>query len=380
MKLSSVVHDAQAGWRGALPAELDSERTLVLAFGAPSYEQRPEVFAELRAALPRATLIGCSTAGEILGDRISDETLVVMVARFQSTSLCMSWMPVESSVDSYAAGTALVLSLTTRENPRAIFVLSDGTRVNGSELIRGMNSVAHEGIVITGGLAGDGARFGHTWVVGQEGPRSGWVAAVGLYGERLRIGHGSKGGWDIFGVERRVTRSAGNVLYDLDGKPALELYKRYLGERAAGLPATALLFPLSLRADTHTQERLVRTILGIDEATQSMTFAGDVPKGSLVQLMRANSERLIEGAAGAALATRGSAVQDGSTLCIAVSCVGRRLVLGERTEEEVESALEVMPAATQLVGFYSYGEISPFTSGRCELHNQTMTLTSFQEF
>ena len=208
-------------------------------------------------------------------------------------------------------------------------------------------------------------------------PHTNLVCAAGLYGERLSIGHGSRGGWDNFGPERLVTRAHANVLYELDGRPALELYKEYLGDLASGLPATGLLFPLALRTHADDDKSLVRTILAVDEATQSMTFAGDVPTGSLVRLMRANFDRLIDGAsAAAALAAR---PDEGETLAIAISCVGRRLVLGERAEEEIEATLEALPAGTRQVGFYSYGEISPYGQGSCDLHNQTMTLTTIRE-
>ena len=176
-----------------------------------------------------------------------------------------------------------------------------------------------------------------------------------------------------------MTRSQGSVLYELDGKPALELYKTYLGDRASGLPATGLLFPLAMRSDTDDERTLVRTLLSVDETNQSMTFAGDIPQGSLVQLMRANFDRLIDGASGAAKLVLEHGDSAGDTLAIAISCVGRRLVLGERIEEEVEATLEVLPEGTRQVGFYSYGEISPYANGRCDLHNQTMTLTTFSE-
>jgi hypothetical protein len=218
-------------------------------------------------------------------------------------------------------------------------------------------------------------------VLGQRGPESGLVSAVGLYGEKLRVGHGSRGGWDIFGPTRRITRSKGSVLFELDGHPALQLYKQYLGDRASGLPATALLFPLAMRASATDDKMLVRTVLSVDEAMQSMTFAGDMPTGNLVQLMRANFERLIDGASSAALntvATSGNS-QASDVLAIAISCVGRRLILGERTEEEIEAALNGLPKGTRQVGFYSYGEISPYASGHCDLHNQTMTLTTIAE-
>jgi len=172
-------------------------------------------------------------------------------------------------------------------------------------------------------------------------------------------------------------RSTGNVLYELDGKPALRLYKEYLGERASGLPATALLFPLAMRVERGDEKQLVRTVLAIDEAAQSLTFAGNIPTGSFVQLMRANFDRLVQGASDAATMGRVGRTLDGDLLALAISCVGRRLVLGERTEEELEAALAAFPPGARQVGFYSYGEISPFASGPCDLHNQTMTLSGY---
>ncbi len=182
----------------------------------------------------------------------------------------------------------------------------------------------------------------------------------------------------MFGPERAVTKSLGNVLYELDGKPALELYKKYLGERAAELPASALLFPLAIRPEK-SEHRVVRTVLSVDEQTNSMTFAGDVPEGYRAQLMRANLDRLIQGAEEAAAAAHHMMEAGSSTLAIAISCVGRRLVLGERAEEELEASLAGLPRGTQQVGFYSYGEISPSGVDGCDLHNQTMTLTTISE-
>jgi hypothetical protein len=258
-------------------------------------------------------------------------------------------------------------------------VLSDGLLVNGSELVRGLNASVPATVVVTGGLAGDGAKFHRTWVSGADGPQGGLVRAVGLYGERVVVGHGSHGGWDAFGPSRLITRSDSNVLYELDGKPALELYRRYLGDRAEGLPATGLLFPLALRETPTAAKVLVRTLLAIDDARQSMTFAGNLPQGQYVQFMRANIEKLVDGSLHAAQSTCHSASHRSDILSIAISCVGRRLVLGQRAEEELDATITHLPEGTRQVGFYSYGEISPFTDGRCDLHNQTMTLTTVSE-
>ncbi|XXY55030.1 FIST N-terminal domain-containing protein [Sorangium sp. So ce269] len=362
----------------ALPA-LDSDRTLVLVFGAPEFLDDPGAIRELRRAYPRSHMVGCSSAGEIAGTSVRDGTLSVAVARFERTTLATAQVEVASASESFAAGQALARKLE-RPGLRGVLVLSEGLGVNGSQLVRGLNAVLPESVVVAGGLSGDGTRFKRTWVCLGDAVRSGMVAAVGLYGEHVVIQHGSKGGWDKFGPERVVTRSEGNVLYEVDGRPALSLYKEYLGDKAAELPASALLFPLAMRATAQDEKFLVRTVLAVDHEAESMTFAGDVPKGHLVQLMKADFERLIGGAEQAArAASEAGKAGGGGALAIAISCVGRRIVLGDRTEEEVEAVLDVLPRGTRVTGFYSYGEISPYATGHCDLHNQTMTLTVLSE-
>ena len=377
MEIATLTFSSVGGWSTQPLPDLDSERTLVVVFGAARFGADAQPLRELRTAYPRAHLIGCSTSGEIHGGELSDDTLTVAVARFESTDVASAVASVSSALDSFAAGSALAAELT-RDDLKAILLLSDGLQVNGSELLRGLNSTLAETVVVTGGLAGDGERFESTWVLTDDGPTSGRVTAVGLYGDHVRVGHGSHGGWSIFGPARRVTRSEQNVLYELDGKPALQIYKEYLGDLAQGLPATALRFPLALRACDGDEKMLVRTVLAVDEAQQSMTFAGDVPEGHTAQLMRANPEALIEGACAAAQHTRGDAPTS-DMLAIAISCVGRRLVLGERTEEEIEGVLSELPAGVHQIGFYSYGEIAPYATGHPDLHNQTMTLTTISE-
>ena len=350
-----------------------------MLFGSSSLLDSPGPINELLDEYGESVIVGCSTAGEILGTRIFDESLSAAIVRFDHTDLRITSAPAQSVEDSFKAGREIARQLND-SRLKGIFVLSDGLNVNGSELVRGLNSQVPTSVVVTGGLAGDGDRFRRTWVLQDRRPQPGFVTAVGFYGDRVRIGHGSKGGWDRFGPERRVTKSKGNVLFELDGRPALQLYKEYLGDRAAGLPATGLLFPLALRADHADSKSLVRTILAVNEGEQSLTFAGDIPEGSFAQLMKANFDRLVQGASEAAATTTKLTTDGGSrTLAIAISCVGRRLVLGERTEEETEATLEILPKGTQQIGFYSYGEISPYAAGTCDLHNQTMTLTTLSE-
>jgi len=210
-------------------------------------------------------------------------------------------------------------------------------------------------------------------------PAQGVVAALGLYGCRLNVGFGSLGGWDPFGPQRLITRSEGNILYELDGKSALGLYKHYLGAHAAELPASGLLIPLSITVEGHAAS-VVRTILAIDESAQSLTFAGDIPQGAYARLMKANFNRLIDGASAAARTSHEPLGSNSPELALLISCVGRKLVLKQRTGDEVEAVRQVLGERTVLTGFYSYGEIAPFAPGaNCELHNQTMTITTVSE-
>ena len=378
MDLIHCAHLPNQGWTPPLPVELDGPDTWVLAFGARAHLETPAVLQALAAAFPRSVVMGCSSAGEIAGRQVADGSISVAVARFHATQLRRTSTPLSSAQESAAAGHRLATQLPA-EGLRAVFLLAGGVAVNGTDLLKGLAAALPAGVAVSGGMAGDGSRFERTWVLDAGKPDEGCVTAVGLYGSSLRIGHGCSGGWTEFGPERRITRSEGNVLYELDGQPALGLYKHYLGHLAADLPGSALLFPLSLRTDAGCAP-VVRTILGLDEAAQSMTFAGDMPLGSVTQLMRTNVDRLVasaEDAAGQALQGLG---MQGPVLALSVSCIGRRLVMGERTEEEVEAVVDALPAGSVHAGFYSYGEFGTSQGGgAAELHNQTMTLTIFSE-
>ena len=375
---TTFTYTSARGWSVPELPRLDSPQTLVVVFAASFFGYDPTPLVALRRAFPQAVMIGCSSAGEINGTHLQDDSIVVAVMRFARTRLLRASAPIADAAGSFAAGTALGAALADPELT-GVFMLSVGLKVNGSDLVRGLTAALPAGVVITGGLAGDGARFTTTWVLDGDQPRSAAAVAVGFAGPAVRIGHGSKGGWEGFGAERVVTRSDANVLYELDHQPALALYKSWLGERAAGLPATGLLFPLALREHPGAERQLVRTILAVDEFRQSITFAGDIPQGYHAQLMRANFDRLITGAADSGAMCAAGFPAAGPCLALAVSCIGRRLVLGERIEEELKAALKALPPQTRQVGCYSYGEISPFAAGTCDLHNQTMTLTLIYE-
>jgi hypothetical protein len=258
--------------------------------------------------------------------------------------------------------------------------MGQGVDINGSAMIAGMAEVLGAGILITGGLAGDAAAFKETFVLDDTGVHTGLVTCVGLYGQSLQVAHGTFGGWEPFGPARKVTRCFNNVLYELDGEPALQVYQRYLGSHAKDLPASGLLFPLAMLGRDHSEVGLIRTILAVDEAQGSLTLAGDIDPDGYLRLMHASTDALVDGAEAAALAAHTGAQPGAQGLALLVSCVGRKLVMGGRVEEEIEAVGDVFGRSAVLAGFYSYGEISPFSGeAACKLHNQTMTITYLTE-
>ncbi len=368
----------EVGWQSMDTVDRLAEAQLVLLFGSLATLQSNDYQAELRSRYPNAQMMGCSTAGEIWHTQVVDDSLVATAIQFEHTTIKGVEVALQPQETSFAAGDRLG-QLIDPTNLAHVFLLSDGLQVNGSDLVRGVMQHLPPHVTITGGLAGDGDRFQQTCVLWNGTCAAGKIVALGLYGDRLRVGYGSLGGWQPFGPERWITKSEGNVLYELDGEPALALYKKYLGDHAAELPASGLLFPLSVR-DDHSDRPRVRTILAINEADQSLTFAGDVPIGSQAQLMKASFDRLVDGAMQAATVSLQNLAEQPPTLALLISCVGRKLLLKQRIEEEVEGVQEVLGGDTMLAGFYSYGEISPFAPGAsCELHNQTMTITTLAE-
>lgn len=378
MKLEQTYWSRAQGWRPAPPGALGGSAQLVLVFGARAALQHDGVLDGIRAAYPGAWVTGCSTAGEIRGLDVFDDTVVVTAAAFEHASISTAAADLSESASIEATG-ALLGERLAAADLRHVLLLSDGLHVNGSELLRGLTGRLPEGVAVTGGLAADGSAFGHTVVLVDGVARDRVVVGIGLHGDRIRIGAGSVGGWDPFGPERVVTRSRGSVLHELDGQSALGLYRRYLGDHAAELPASGLLFPLSIRSD-RDRPGVVRTILAVSDVDDTMTFAGDIPEGSYARLMRANFDRLIDGAGRAAGISAAAMAGGPPELALLISCVGRKMVLRQRVEEEVEGVRDVVGPGAVLAGFYSYGEISPFTpSATCELHNQTMTVTTLRE-
>lgn len=350
---------------------------LVLVFAAVEQFAADQFASQLQQQFPGALLLGCSTAGEISAAGVDDGSCNLTAVQFAATSLRAAGTALAGMEDAKAAGRRIGEQLAG-DDLRAVMVFAPGVNINGSALVDGIATCIGSAVPITGGLAGDGGAFRRTYTLGPQGVSDNGIVAIGLYGDRLRFHHGSFGGWESFGPARKVTRCSGNILFELDGEPALEVYRRYLGEYARDLPASGLLFPFAMLGEDHGAIGLIRTILGIDTTAGSLTLAGEIEAGGYLKLMHASTDKLVDGAENAARATAADPASD--RLAVLVSCVGRKLVMGNRVDEEIEAVADVLGNQLTLTGFYSYGEISPFMPGAtCKLHNQTMTITCLGE-
>ena len=377
---TAQLHFQSGEWKANPPMDGFNEKNcqLVFMFGAGAVVVLPDIFDHVRALFPHAHIVSCSTSGEIINDHVYDDTVAVTAIQLDKAKIKCVKLNVNKGSSSFETGKSLMEQLDA-EDLDTVFVVAEGSVSNGSEVVSGFTAANHRNIPVTGGMAGDAARFLKTQVGLDAVPEEGNVVAIGFYGADLTIGHSSFGGWDEFGRERVITKSFKNVLYEIDGRSALDLYKEYLGPYVSELPGSALFFPLSMRL-ADSDKSLVRTILAINEEDKSMTFAGNLPEGSKVRLMKANFDRIINGSSIAAEHSFAQVNRQSPELAILISCVGRKLILQERTYEEVLAARNVFGKDTTMTGFYSYGEISPFNAAsNCELHNQTMTVTTFSE-
>ena len=378
MKIQQKKFAKSTGWEVVRNGDFDAKNcNLIIVFGNRALLADKSIYNYIKETYPNAAILMNSTAGEIIDTNVNDETVSLTAIQLEKTTIKTAIVQIEDLQCSFKAGVNLAAQLNAPDL-KNVLVIADGQKVNGSDLVLGMQESLDKNVIITGGLAGDGAQFEKTLIGLNEIPIEGRIAAIGFYGNSISITCGSVGGYDSFGHERLITKSKQNILYELDNKPALDIYKRYLGDYANDLPASGLLFPLSIRTNDYNSS-LVRTILAVNEEEKSLTFAGNMPEGSYARLMTANFDRLIEGASLAAQHTIKDIIKE-PDFALLISCVGRKLVLNQRIEEEVEVVRNIYGNKTAIAGFYSYGEIAPSLGyHKSELHNQTMTITTFTE-
>lgn len=370
---------AESGWEPqAPPGSLGDSAQMVLIFFGSKLAQEWNWYDAVRLAYPRARLIGCSASGQIQGSAVRDASVVVTAVAFEHTRVEVARGVISHPDGGYDAGRDLASSLDPKDLS-AVLLIADGINANATDTLSGVTSTLPAGVCVFGGCASNGHTLRDTSVICDAPPEANTIAALGFYGRRLKIGMGSSGGWDPFGLDRIITKSRKNVLYELDGRPALPIYKKYIGPAADDLPGSGMLFPISIRTGDSSRY-VLRGVLSVDEKEQSITFAGNVPEGAHARLMFGSVEHLIDGSLEAAEMTQQSLAPISPQLLIVVSCVARKLVLNQRTAEELECFDEVFPQRPETAGFYALGEIATLGSDdHADFHNETLTAAALAE-
>ncbi len=377
MKVVQAYKKQDAGWHYVSDKTMLTN-PLVLVFADRLMLEDETVLEDIKAEFPYGHIVYASTAGEIISVDVFDESVTVIAIEFEKSTFIVKTDNIfNHNKNTRQLGESLAKQMP-KEGLKHLFVLSEGSFVSGTSLIRGLENDIADDVSITGGLCGDDVRYQKTLTSYNQKPKEGEIVLIGFYGETLEITFASHGGWLAFGPERIITKSEGSTLYEIDDQPALDLYKKYLGEKAIEFTLSALMYPLNVKAPGK-ENAVVRAVVTPDIENKSMIFADEVPQDSRVQLIMISPDGIANGAQTASVL----AMQERKTkpeLALVVSCIGRKVVMNQRVEEEIELVNEVIGSQAAIAGFYSYGEIAPFHNKReCELHNQTMTLTLFSE-
>lgn len=354
-----------------------SASTLVLVFGPTDRLSNSNLLPQIAKSFPKAKIVGCSTSSPITRDGSFDNFITVTAILFESSTLRVQHSTIDDKNNSLSVGTAIGKALQA-EDLRHIIVLSNGLKVNGSDLLRGIQQIIGNAIAISGGLASDGPRLQKTLIINGEQAEENGVVGIGLYGKNLRVSTALGCGWVPFGNHRTITRSEGNVVYEIDGTRALDVYSNYLGDEAKKLPSSGLIYPLAICTGHEEEVYLIRSIQAIDRDQGSVTFAGNVPQGCTVRLMHAQYHQLADGARQSVQQV--AATNPSPTLAILISSFGRKVLMGRSGDLEIETAAEGFANMPVFTGFYSYGEIGRFgKSAASELLNQTIGITAISE-
>ncbi|MDD3413858.1 MAG: FIST N-terminal domain-containing protein [Lachnospiraceae bacterium] len=374
MKIDQLIY-----WKGEFDGDvtIKEEAQWVLVFGSSELIQSTQLFDEIRTMYPNSYIMGCSSGGEIFGAAVIDDMVIITAVHLEKSSVKFSRYDLSDGECASQIGKKIMDSIV-KEDLKHVFVLSEGLNMNGSKLVEGLRENNETHVPITGGLSADKVLFKNTYIIANDYAKQNQIVVAAFYGD-IKTGCASMGGWDTFGIERIVTKADGNVLYEMDGKPVLDLYKEYLGDLANDLSKNVLLFPLSIR-ERDSGYSFVRTVAAIDEEKKSLAFAGDIPVGSYCRLMKSNPYNLVEGSKQAISLSKEMIGESKIDLAILISCIGRKLVLKQMVDDEVQVVEDTVGKDTAITGFYSYGEISPYQKDTtCEFHNQTMTITLLTE-
>jgi hypothetical protein len=342
----------------------------------PPQSELPEFLKGIVSAVRTRTLVGCTTDGEISSEGFSTGTAVLGGIVTDQIDFQVAQVT-KLGQDSEEAGKELARALPPETSYVQLF--SDGITGNGCAILRGLAAVLGRPIPISGGTAGDGGEFVRTWQFAGDQVLTDAAVAISFSGD-FKVGTGVRSGWSPLGIAKRVTRASGNVLYELGGQPALEVYERFLGKHAERLPAVGVEYPLGLVDETGNcgggDYYLLRATMSVNRQEGSITFAGEIPEGAMVRMTCGDTSAILDATSQAMEMAQDDLGDRTLAMVFFYSCMARKIVLGRRTKEEVERIRLKVGKEIPILGFYTYGEYCRVKAGgRSFFHNETATVS-----
>ncbi len=368
MKINNFV------WTALESKPINEKRLLVLCAFDRLGEQQPD-YATLREKFPNAEIVIFSTSGHFISSKIHDNEPVVSALELETSSFEVKNYTNADYETNLAMGNAI--GNDVRNSVKGVCIISDGGMVNGTRLIHGINSKINCEVPIFGGMAGDSTRFKKTLVGLNSDPKSGEVVAITFYGDSLEIKSNCDSGWNSLGLEFKITSSVENKLFELNHKNAYDVLYEFLApDNQEDFAKTTLYYPFLLVEDGIGN--VIRTPILVDHENKSLTYAGDMPEGAIVKLMKSGTMQLLDSTVD--VAKYCVSENQKPSFIFATSCVGRRVVLDDMANEEFTELQSVFGTESHYFGFYSYGEFSRTgVEENCKLHNQTLAVAVITE-
>jgi hypothetical protein len=318
---------------------------------------------------------GCTTAGEIIDSEVLEKSTVAMLLDMSKEHYKIFF---EASVDTYtAAGNLAKFAKANFTNP-SVMVVSSGLTIDAEQIIRGFADV-DKTIPLFGGLAGDDLTMKSSYVFTNGKETSTGLLALVLDGDKINVKGLATSGWDNIGIEKTITKSAGNVVYTIDDEPAVDVFVRYfqftesVDNTAEIIAQNFAQYPLQLTKENGNT--VLRAPLMVDIESRALIFAGGIPQGSKVKFSVQPGFDLIEKTT-ERVSTLKPSIPDADAL-IMFSCKARHMALGPMTGDEASMIRGIWNKP--LIGFFTYGEIGTAKDSVCDFHNETCSMVILEE-
>jgi len=334
-------------------------------------------------ATPGASLIGCTTAGEITESGPSHGSTAVMLV---ASDDMVAFPAFAEGLKADPVGLAAKLTHEVPRQRKAAFardfrhqttiVLTDGLSGTGEKLIAELQDRAQGQAQIVGGAAGDEGKFKLTTVGTGERAATDAATALSVFGLH-RWGVGVNHGLRPTTKQMRVTRATGNVIEELDGQVPFDVYRQHAAERGVSLrPETATNYLVANELGIHFFDRIARARAPLSVgADGSLTCGASVPKGSMVSILDGDPVSMVEAARTAAEEAKENLAGRPAAGVLLFDCVCRGMILKEAFRREVESVRQVF-GDTPIAGFLTYGEIARYQGKLDGWHNATAVVVA----